>query len=100
MFFSNVRHASTQLRIPEPRGTASQHLWTFERGVSQNEIFISLKKKVKCCLIYEVQTKVQLQRKTYVLNNNIERVAPFNRLFGATQSFFGVAPFKFMTQIT
>ena len=36
VFFSIVRHASTQLRMPAPRGMASQHLWTFERGVSQN----------------------------------------------------------------
>ena len=33
----------------------------------------------------EVQKKVRLQSKTYVFNNDIERVAPFNRLYGATQ---------------
>ena len=33
----------------------------------------------------KVQTKVQLQSKTYVLNNKAERVAPFNRLYGATR---------------
>ena len=59
--------------MPAPRGMASQHLWTFYKRVSQNEIY------------EEVQTKVRLQSKTYVFNNNIERVAPFNRLYGATQ---------------
>ena len=41
--FSILRHASTQLKMQAPRGMASQHLWTFEIGVFQNEIFISLK---------------------------------------------------------
>ena len=31
VFFSIVRHASTQHRTPAPRGMASQHLGTFER---------------------------------------------------------------------
>ena len=31
VFFSIVRHASTKLRKPAPRGMASQHLRTFER---------------------------------------------------------------------
>ena len=54
---------------------ASQHLWTFEREVSQNEIFIPLKKELNVVLYEEVQTKVWLQSKTYVFNNNIEMVA-------------------------
>ena len=58
---------------------------TFEKGVSQNEIFISLKKKWNVVLYEEEQTKVRLQSKTYVFNNNIERVAPYNRLYGATR---------------
>ena len=33
--FSFVQHASTQIRKPATRGMASQHLWTFERGLSQ-----------------------------------------------------------------
>ena len=32
VFFSIVRHASTQRRMPAPRGMANQHLRTFERG--------------------------------------------------------------------
>ena len=36
-------------------------------------------------LYEEEQTKACLQSKTYVFNNNIERVAPFNRLYGATR---------------
>ena len=34
-FFSIVRYASTHLRKPAPRGMASQHLRTFERGLYQ-----------------------------------------------------------------
>ena len=36
-FLSIVRHASTQRRTPAPRGMATQHLRTFERGVAQNK---------------------------------------------------------------
>ena len=39
-FFSIVRHASTQLRMPAPRGMASQHLQTFERGSGQKEVIV------------------------------------------------------------
>ena len=44
MTLSVVLHASTQLRMPAPRGMASKHLLTFEKGLSENEIFISFKK--------------------------------------------------------
>ena len=39
VFFSIVRHASTQLRTPAPRGMASQHLRTFERVPSAYSLF-------------------------------------------------------------
>ena len=37
-FFSIIRHASTQLRMPVPRGMASQHLLTFERVLINKEL--------------------------------------------------------------
>ena len=38
VFFSIVRHASTQRRTPAPRGMASQHLRTFERVPVNKEL--------------------------------------------------------------
>ena len=57
--------------MPAPRGMASQHLWTFERGVSEDEIFIS-SKKGEILSYMKLQTKARLQSKTYVFKNNIE----------------------------
>ena len=40
---------------------------------------------LSCMRIEEVQTNVRLQINTYVFNNNIEKLAPFNRLYGASR---------------
>ena len=61
---------------------APMDIW--ERGISEWYLHF-LKKGWNVVLYEEVQTKVWLQSKTYVFNNNIERVAPFNRLYGATR---------------
>ena len=50
--FSIVRHASTQLRMPAPRGMASQHLQTFERFYLNNPsvvtIFVVTEQQLLC----------------------------------------------------
>ena len=41
-FFSIVRHASTKLRTPAPRGMGSQHLRTFDRGLTQCSMWMNV----------------------------------------------------------
>ena len=96
--FSIVRHASTQLRMPAPRGMASQHLRTFERvpvnkelltgtvlvnkklltgTVPVNNLFLYFNGKIhtNICLVNVFMFMVGLMKKC--ISNFSEKILPF-----------------------
>ena len=77
--------SSSECQHPET-WPGSLHLWTFERGVSKNKIFISVEKGEILSYMRKYKQKFGYKVKLISLfNNNIERVAPFSRLYEATR---------------